>query len=62
MLISASGNVNQAIGDLLIELKGDAHQIWYKPTKQKNSKAERMFPGIPSGLCNWVSCTLSDMG
>jgi hypothetical protein len=52
MLISVPGNVKQAIGDLLIELKGDAHQIQYKPTQQKNSKAEKMFPGIPSGLCN----------
>jgi hypothetical protein len=52
MLISAPGNVKQAIGNLLIKLKGDAHQIWYKPTQQKNSKAEKMFPGISSGLCN----------
>ncbi len=54
VLISALGNVKQAIGDLLIKLEGDAHQIWYKPTQQKNSKAETMFPGIPSGLCNKV--------
>ncbi len=51
MLVSAPGNVKQAIGDLLIELKGDAHQIKYKPTQCKNSKAEKMFPGIPAGLC-----------
>ncbi len=35
MLISALGNVKQAIGILLIKLKGDAHQIRYKPTQQK---------------------------
>jgi hypothetical protein len=52
MLISAPGNVKQAIGNLLIELEGDAHQIQYKPTQQKTSKAEKMFPGIPAGLCN----------
>ena len=51
MLISAPGNVKQAVGDLLIELKGDAHQIQYKPTQQNNSKAEKMFPGVPAGLC-----------
>jgi hypothetical protein len=54
MLISAPGNVKQAVGDLLIELKGDAHQIQYKPAQQKNSKAENMFPGIHAGLCNDV--------
>ncbi len=52
MLTSAPGNVKQTIGDLLIKLKGDAHQIQYKPTQQKNIKAEKMFPGVPSGLCN----------
>jgi hypothetical protein len=52
MLISPLGNVTQAIVNLLIELKGDAHQIRYKPTQQKNSKAEKMFPGIPAGLCS----------
>jgi hypothetical protein len=52
MLISALGNVKQAIGDLLVELEGDAHQIRYKVAQQKNSKAEKMFPGILSGLCN----------
>jgi hypothetical protein len=51
MLVSAPGNVKQAIGDLLIKLKGDTHQIKYKPTQCKNSKAEKMFPGIPAGLC-----------
>jgi hypothetical protein len=51
MSVSALGNVKQAIGDLLIELKGDAHQIKYKPTQRKNSKVEKMFPGIPAGLC-----------
>jgi hypothetical protein len=50
--VSAPGNVKQAIGDLLIELEGDAHQIKYKPTQHKNSKAEKMFPGIPTGLCS----------
>jgi hypothetical protein len=35
MLISAPGNVKQAIGNLLIKLEGDAHQIRYKPTQQK---------------------------
>ena len=43
MLISPLGNVTQAIVNLLIELEGDAHQIRYKPTQQKNSKAEKMF-------------------
>jgi hypothetical protein len=52
MLISALGNVKQAIGNLLNELKGDGHQIRYKPTQWKNSKAEKMFPGVPVGLCN----------
>jgi hypothetical protein len=52
MLVSAPGNVKQAIGDLLIELEGDAHQIKYKPTQRKNSKAEKMFPGVPTGLCS----------
>jgi hypothetical protein len=33
MLISAPGNVKQVIGDLLIELEGDAHQIRYKLTQ-----------------------------
>jgi hypothetical protein len=35
MLIIALGNVKQAIGNLLIKLKGDAHQIRYKPTQRK---------------------------
>jgi hypothetical protein len=26
------------------------HQIGYKPTQRKNSKAEKMFPGVPAGL------------
>jgi hypothetical protein len=52
MSVSAPGNVKQAIGDLLIELKGDAHQNKYKPTQRKNSKAEKMFPGVPTGLCS----------
>ncbi len=52
MLISAPCNVRQAIGNLLIELEGDdMHQIHYKPTQRKNSKAEKMFPGVPAGLC-----------
>jgi hypothetical protein len=46
MLISALSNVKQAIGNLLIEPKGDAHQIWHKPTQQKNRMAEKMFLGI----------------
>ncbi len=33
MSMSAPGNVKQAIGDLLIELEGDVHQIKYKPTQ-----------------------------
>ncbi len=33
MPVSAPGKVKQAIGDLLIELEGDAHQIKYKPTQ-----------------------------
>jgi hypothetical protein len=54
MSISAPGNVKNTIDNLLIELEGDAHQIRYKPTQQKNSKANKMFPGIPgipAGLC-----------
>jgi hypothetical protein len=51
MSISAPCNVRQAIGNLLIELEGDVHQIHYKPTQCKNSKAEKMFPGVPAGLC-----------
>jgi hypothetical protein len=51
MSISAPGNVKDAINNLLIELEGNAHQIRYKPTQQKNSKAKKMFPGIPTGLC-----------
>jgi hypothetical protein len=39
MSISAPCNVRQAIGNLLIELEGDVHQIRYKPTQRKNSKA-----------------------
>ena len=27
------------------------HQIRYKQTQQKNSKAEKMFPGVPALLC-----------
>ncbi len=52
MSVSALGNVKQAIGDLLIKLKGDVHRIKYKPTQCKNSKAEKMFPGVPAGLCS----------
>jgi hypothetical protein len=44
MLISAPCNVRQAIGNLLIELEGDVHQIHYKPTQRKNSKVEKMCP------------------
>jgi hypothetical protein len=51
MPISAPCNVRQAIGNLLIELEGDVHQIRYKPTQRKNSKVEKMFPGVPAGLC-----------
>jgi hypothetical protein len=50
MFVSATGNVKQAISDLLIELKGEAHQIKYKSTQRKNSKAEKMFPGVSAGL------------
>ncbi len=57
MLISALGNVKQATGDLLIKLKGDAHQIRTYPTK--NSKAKKMFPGVPSVLCNeGIMCSI----
>jgi hypothetical protein len=52
MLISALGNVRDTIDNLLIKLEGNAHQVRYKPTQQKNSKAEKMFPGIPAGLCH----------
>jgi hypothetical protein len=51
MSISALGNIKDAINNLLIKLEGNAHQICYKPTQQKNSKAEKMFPGVPAGLC-----------
>jgi len=51
MLISAPCGVKQAISNLLIELEGNVHQIHYKPTQQKNSKAEMMFPGISAVLC-----------
>jgi hypothetical protein len=51
MLISAPCNVKQSISNLLIELEGDVHQIHYKPTQRKNSKAEKMFPGVPAVLC-----------
>ncbi len=52
MSVSAPGNVKQAIGDLLIEFEGDVHRIKYKPTQGKNSKAEKMIPGVPAGLCS----------
>jgi hypothetical protein len=52
MSVSAPGNVKQAMGDLLIKLEGDAHQIKYKPTQRKNNKAKKMFPGVPAGLCS----------
>ena len=52
MSVSAPGNVKQAIGDLFIKLEGDAHQIKYKPIQEKNSKAAKMFPGVPAGLCS----------
>jgi hypothetical protein len=59
MLISAPGNVKDAIDNLLIELKGNAHQIGYKPTPKKNSKAKKMFPGIPAGLCpEGIMCSI----
>jgi hypothetical protein len=51
MLISAPCNVRQVIGNILIELEGDVHQICYKPTQFKNSKAEKLFLGVPAGLC-----------
>ncbi len=51
MSISAPDNVKNAIDNLLIELEGNAHQIRYKPTQRKNSKAKKMFPGVPAGLC-----------
>jgi hypothetical protein len=51
MLISAPCNVRQAIGNLLIELEGEVHQIRHTPTQRKNSKVEKVFPGVPAGLC-----------
>ncbi len=57
MLILAPCNVKQAIRNLLIELEGDVHQIQHKPTQHKNSKVEKMFPGVPAG----GSCALSSM-
>jgi hypothetical protein len=52
MLISAPRNVKQAISNLLIKLEQDVHQICYKPTQRNNnSKAEKMFPGVPPVLC-----------
>jgi hypothetical protein len=63
MLISAPGNVKDAINNLLTELKGDAHQIRYKPIQQNNSKAKKMFPSIPAGLCpERILCAPSGMG
>ncbi len=50
-MISAPGVIKEFINNLLIELEGNAHQIEYKSTQQKNSKAKKMFPGIPVGLC-----------
>jgi hypothetical protein len=47
MSISAPGNVKQAISDLLIELKGDADQIRYKPTQQKIAKLKRCSLAFP---------------
>jgi hypothetical protein len=35
----------------LDRIRGDVHQIRYKPTQRKNSKAEKMFPGVPAVLC-----------
>jgi hypothetical protein len=59
MSVSTPGNVKQATGDLLIKLEGDAHQIKCKPTQRKNSKAEKMFPGIPAGLCSeGIMCSI----
>jgi hypothetical protein len=52
MSISAPGNVRDAIDNLLIKLEDNAHQVCYKPTQQKNSKAEKMFPGVNAGLCH----------
>jgi hypothetical protein len=59
MLISALGNIKQAIGNLLIKLKGDAHQIRYTPTQQKIARQEDV-PWRPlSGLCNkGIMCSI----
>jgi hypothetical protein len=59
MSISALSNVEEAINNLLIELEGNAHQIQYKPSQWKNSKAKQMFPGIPAGLCpKGIMCSI----
>jgi hypothetical protein len=57
MLISAPGNIKEAVKNLLVELEGHAHRIWYKPTQQKNSKALKIFPGILAGNVSNMSAT-----
>ncbi len=69
ILLFTPGN-EQAIGDLLIKLEGDAHQIRYKRTQQKianqpNKKIarwRRCSPVSPLDCATRVSCALSDMG
>jgi hypothetical protein len=62
MLISAPGNVEQAIDNLLIKLKRDAHQIWYKPTQQKIARWKRRSLASPLDCAMRVSCAPSGMG
>jgi hypothetical protein len=59
MSISAPGNIKEATNNLLIELESNAHQIRYKSTQWKNSKAVEIFPGIPTGLCSMgIMCSI----
>jgi hypothetical protein len=62
MSISAPGNIKDAINNLLIELKGDAHQIHYKPTKQKNLKLRRCSLAFQRVYAPMVSCIPFGMG
>jgi hypothetical protein len=57
MSILAPCNVRQAIGNLLIELEGDVHQIRYKPAQRKKTRRRKYFQEfllvyVPTELCN----------
>jgi hypothetical protein len=62
MSISAPGNVKDAINILLIELKGDAHQIRYKLTQKKIAKLRRCSPAFQRVYSPRVSCVPLGMG